>query len=245
MLRRLKITVLLIALPVFCYVAYAVVSASYTHDPSVINEGGAICGSASYENLGTVDESAVGIAQSANYRSEAGFIYMLPGPTEEWLRITQQPNPAVLGTGGECAFAWVSDRDGTFEMRINSMLLDSGNCSATVPENQVVYESDLDDNSENRLSVIVDAGTDQASVLVSIVDDQISPVFTRLEFTQVTGGITDTDAVAEVVVNDVPATITDDTFVCSVTSGTTELVVETRNADGQVIGLKKTIRILP
>jgi uncharacterized Zn-binding protein involved in type VI secretion len=51
--------------------------------------------------------------------------------------------------------------------------------------------------------------------------------------------------VAQVTVNGLPAALTGDTFTCSVPVGTTELVIETKNADGQVIGLTRTIQISP
>jgi len=236
--------VLLIALGAGgAYGVYAAVSAGFKHDPCTLDKGGTASTSANYRTLGTADDSAVGLASSGNYRSYAGFVYALPGPDTEWLRIVKTPDPAVLGRNGKTSFTWVSDYDGAYEMLLNGGLIKSGNCSAGVPVTETLQELELDDNMSNTVHVSVDTGTKQMSITVGVVDDQTAPEFAKLEFTQVTGRITDTQRVAEVTVNGVKASISGDTFSCAVYPGTTEIVIETKDAQGKTIGRKKVVRI--
>jgi len=242
-MKSFKMVLLVVLVAGGVYGVYAAVSAGFKHAPCTLDKGGTTSASANYGTLGTVDDSAIGFASSANYRSYAGFIHALPGPDVEWLRIVSPPNPAVLGKDGITSFTWVSDYNGTYEVLLNGRLIRSGSCPAGVPITETLQELELDDNTSNTVRVSVDTGTKQMGITVVVVDDQTAPEFAKLEFTQVTGKITDTQKVAEVIVNGVKASISGDTFSCTVSPGTTEIVIETKDAQGKTIGRKKVVRI--
>lgn len=239
---KLRLTVLLTGLLVICYVVYAAVSSGFSHSPSVLNYGGGQCTSDNYQALANADEGAVGISESSNYRSEAGFVYLLPGVDEEWLRITQLPNPAFIGTGGSLAFTWISDRDGSFEVSVNSTgtTIDYGTCYAGIPITQVVHESDLEDNNKNNVTVIVNSPPKQSSLLVGMTDDQIPPEVILSRIT-VSGSVYD-DTVASVIVNGTTVSVIGNKYSAEVTTNLEEIVIEATNALGKTVTRTITVR---
>ena len=166
---------------------YAATSSSFYHDPCVIDRGGLLSKSANMENISVVEESATGYSSSANFRSYAGFLYVLP---HNPLRIISPPNPGVIGTGGTTTFSWVCDWTGTWSIS-GLAVQKSGTCSAGVPVTTNILESDLQDDSNNVATLTVSAPPNQASINVGIVDDQTPPVFTSLELVSITGSVSD------------------------------------------------------
>lgn len=64
-----------------CYVFAAMQSSNYKIDADTINSSGSFSNSTSYRLGDTLGEAAIGISSSVNYRSKAGFWYMIPeGP---------------------------------------------------------------------------------------------------------------------------------------------------------------------
>jgi hypothetical protein len=234
MKRRNRVLVTAAMLLSASFAVYAAMSSSWKSEPNVIDRGGGITQSSNYITHGSIDQDgpAGGVAESAHYRHEAAFP---PPPTEEWVHITQQPDPQVIGTGGTSRFKWESDRAGTYQVIVvsTSDIIDSGNCAAGQEIETSVNESDLPNNTKSEVKVTVtDSGSEQSSASVWITDDQLPPQFTALEFTRVEGTVSDS-TVSQVVVNGQAVPVIGGTFTGTVPSGTTEVTVEATNASGQ------------
>lgn len=84
-MRRFILPKLLLILLFFVLATYGVFaemqSSNYKIDADTINSGGTLSNSDSYHLGDTLGEAAIGISSSVNYRSKAGFWYMIPeGP---------------------------------------------------------------------------------------------------------------------------------------------------------------------
>jgi hypothetical protein len=202
-------------------------SPSFEHiDYAAVAKGGDFASQAGDTNLAVIDESACGIAQSTNFQSYAGFIYVLP---YEGVRIVSQPSPPVVGPGGSSSFQWVCDWTGSYSLLLGAMTLESGSCTAGVPVTSTVYESDLWDDGINTLTVSVSAAPNFGSVNVTVEDDQSGPAFNPLELTQVTGAVDDS-SITQITVRivgqpdqNVPVSGGNFSFTCP--AGTTEVVI--------------------
>ena len=232
--NKLKILVILVLFLSAGYFAYSAISSTlWKQDPYVINCGGGNLESGNFKLLANADESAVGVSESPNYKIEAGFLYMLPGPDDLWLRITQLPAPAFIGYDGNSSFTWISDKNGSYDIIVNGNVMDSGVCSAGVPKSQPILETDLVDNSQNGVMVVVTAVSEQNNAVVGIYDDQIPPDFSVAKIT-VTGTVDD-DTVTQVVVNGVNVPVLSNSYTAEVSSGIDEITVEATNAAGKIV----------
>jgi hypothetical protein len=216
------------------------VSTNFRHiDHAAVAKGGDLGSQAGTTHLGVLDESAVGTAASPNYRSFAGWLYVLP---HEPVRILSPPSPPVVGTGGSSTFQWICDWTGTFTLTSGTTTITTGNCMAGVPVNTTVLETDLTDDMNNTLTLTVSAPPNGGSVNVNIRDDRTGPVFNPLEITRIAGAVDDL-SITSITVRiqgqpDQNVPVTGGTFTFNAPAGTTTAVLEGG-------GFVRTVRVNP
>jgi hypothetical protein len=203
-------------------------STNYRHiDYAAVAKGGDLGALAGKTHLGVCDESAAGLAGSTNFRSYAGWLYVLPHPA---VRILSPPSPPVVGTGGSSTFQWICDWTGTFTLTSGTTTLATGNCLAGVPVNTTVLESDLTDDMDNTLTLTVTSLPNQESVNVNIRDDRTGPAFNPLEITRIAGTVDD-PSITTLTVKisgqpDQTVPVTGGNFSFNAPAGTTTVVIE-------------------
>jgi len=119
--------------------ALASVSASYRHGPGAVTRAGGFCATGMQETLGTVGDSVTGRAESSSYKVAAGFLHALVFE-DDMCWATDPPSIEILGGGGTSELVWISEEDGTYEVKLGEKVLAAGACAA----GEVEFEEPLD-----------------------------------------------------------------------------------------------------
>ncbi len=232
MKRKLAIITFIMLAP--AAMAIAMSSGSYTLSGS--NDcGGRSASSASNQVTRVSIGGAVArMSQSANY-----VVYTGPKRKKEIPPIItiNSVSKTALTTGETCTIDWHADRDGSFIIELggdgtpgSGTQLASGNCLAAISVLTDILESDLTDNAQNTIHIIVDDGATQSFAAVVLLDDQVGP---DVSFTQVTiRGTVDSDSITEVDVDGVPVPVTARQYEAIVNTPASEIYISIKNQYG-------------
>lgn len=231
--RRRILTALALAGGGVAYAAVLMQSTSYLHFPEVLDKGGFMAGSTSYDNLAAIDEPAIGPATSSSYQADVGFMYLLNAAP--WVVVTSAPSPPVVGAGGSATVTWTSAYSGTYVITQGGTTIVSGTVTAGTPITSTIPASALTPNSVNTISITVTATSPPAGSInpytatTTVTDDRIAPTITAFDMTRITGRVVDPGITSLTV--QIPAQpdqvipVTGDTYTFSYPSGTTQFTL--------------------
>lgn len=193
--RRRILTALALVGGGVAYAAVIMQSTSYLHFPEVLDKGGFMANSTSYDNLAAIDEHAIGPATSSSYQADVGFMYLLN--SAPWVVITSPPSPPVVGAGGSATVTWQSAYSGTYVITQGGTTIVSGTVTAGTPITSTIPASALAAGTLNTISITVTATSPPAGTInpytatTTVTDDRTAPTISAFDMTQITGRVLD------------------------------------------------------
>jgi len=236
-----------------CLVALSAIAATMASGAYVArigeDAGGGPALSTTLRTKGSIGGSVDGETKSTNW---TGALPRTPIPPVVVVEGVSKP---ALTTGEECIISWHSTIDGYFYVEVGGNgtpgsggRVDEGPCTAYVSIESKVYESDLPDNQDSPVYIIVDTGLGTPPYgTVTLTDDQIAPEFAAFDIVRIQGTVSDS-SVTEVVIKvagqpDWQVPVISGSYDCTTPlglspSGTTEVILEATNSEGKSVQRK-------